>query len=464
MKTAKYLRICGLAVALAAPVALLADANGPDPGLSGVPGEAGTCTQCHGTGSANTNGGSVSINFGGSNTYVPSVVQHWIVTVTDGSARRWGFQATARVASATSTLAGGFKSTDSNTQVICSNSSLRVAQRTTSGACPSSTPLMYVEHTLGGTRLGTTGSITFQFDWTPPATDVGPVTVYVAANAANGNNQDDSGDHIYTAKFTLTPAAAPSSGSTPNITGVVNGASFASGIAAGSWVTIQGTNLTSASNCDPVNSPSAGCRTWNAGDFTNGTPTSLDGVSVSMAGKPAFVYYVSPTQINVQAPDFGTGSVSVTVTNSGGTSNTMTVTADSFAPAFFLTGKYAIATHADGTLVAPAGLVGASSPAKPGETIVLWGTGFGPVNPTVPSGTIPSQANANAVSYAMSPPSVTVGGVATQVVAAGLNPSALGLYQIAVTIPASAPSGDQALVTTAGSKSSPTSGVFLSVQ
>jgi hypothetical protein len=67
---------------------------------------------------------------------------------------------------------------------------------------------MYVEHTTAGARLGTTGSITFQFDWTPPATDVGPVSVYIAANAANGNNQDDAGDHIYTASFTLTPASS----------------------------------------------------------------------------------------------------------------------------------------------------------------------------------------------------------------------------------------------------------------
>jgi len=406
----------------------------------------------------------VSINFGGANTYIPSVVQHWVVTVADPTARRWGFEAAARTAASTSTPAGNFKPTDANTQVICSNSRLSGAQRSNSGVCPTSAPLAYVEHTLSGTRAGTTGSITFQFDWTPPASDVGPVTVYVAANAANGNNQDDSGDHIYTASFTLTPASAAPSGSGPTITAVVNGASFASGIEAGSWVTIQGSNLTTASNCDPVNSPGPGCRTWTADDFANGTPTALDGVSVSMGGKPAYVYYISPTQINVQAPDFGTGSISVTVTNDSGTSNTATATADSFAPAFFLAGKYAIATHADGSLVAPVGALGNSSPAKAGETITLWGTGFGAVSPEINSGQTSSQVNGAAVSYVSSPPTVSIGGVSAQVVGAALNPSALGLYQIAVTIPAAAPSGDQAIFASAGGKSSPTDGVLLTVQ
>src|SRR4051794_30489713 len=178
------------------PLALFGDVNGPDPGLTSVPGEAGTCTNCHGAGasSVNTGGGGIAVNFGGSQTYVPGIVQHWIVTVSDPSARRWGFQATARAASSTSTVAGGFTSTDSNTQVICSNSRFTGSQRTT-GTCSTAAPLMYIDHTNAGTRLGTTGSITFGFDWKAPATDVGPVTVYVAANAANGNNQDDTGDH-----------------------------------------------------------------------------------------------------------------------------------------------------------------------------------------------------------------------------------------------------------------------------
>src|SRR6185369_12343882 len=105
-----------------------------------------------------------------------------------------------------------------------------------------------------GTRLGTTTSASFEFDWTPPATDVGTVNIYIAANAANGNNQDDSGDHIYTASYTLAPAAA---GSAPSISAVVNGASFAPGVVPGSWVSIQGQNLSSST------------RSWGSSDFAN---------------------------------------------------------------------------------------------------------------------------------------------------------------------------------------------------
>ena len=451
-------------VLCALPVLIYADANGPDPGFSGVPNEVGTCANCHSAGSSaiNTQGGSVKIAFPNGMSYTPGESQHWVVTVADPSARRWGFQAAARQVGSTNTVAGGFTLSDTNTQVICSSSSFFRPSRTTSGSCSSSAPLMYVEHTLAGTRLGTTSSVNFEFDWKAPSSDVGPVAVYIAANAANGSNNNDSGDHVYTATYTLSPGSA-SNNPVISDNGVVNGASFNAPIEAGSWVTIQGSNLTSAANCDAVNNPQPGCRTWTGDDFANGTPTSLDGVSVSIGGKPAYVYYISPTQINVQAPDIGTGNVAVTVTNSNGASNSVSVLADTFAPAFFLTGKYAIATHQDGTLVAPSGMFTGSSPAKKGETVTLWGTGFGAVSPSVPAGQSPAQALGSSIAYATSPPSISIGGVNATVVAAGLNPSALGLYQIAVTIPDAAPSGDQAIVATAGGKSSPGS-VLFSVQ
>jgi uncharacterized protein (TIGR03437 family) len=446
------------------PVLIYADATGADPGLAGVPGEAGTCAACHasGTSSINTKGGSVAVSLPNGSTYSPGQVQHLVVTITDSSARRWGFQMAARLSNSTSTLAGGFKATDSNTRVICSNSSFRTIQITTTGACTTSAPLMYVEHTLAGTRLGTTGPVSFAFDWTPPATNAGNVTLYVAANAANGNNQDDTGDHVYTATYTLTPASANPPIISTN--GVVNGASFASNISPGSWVTILGSNFSSVANCDAIGNPQPGCRTWQTADFANGTPTSLDDVSVTIGGKPAYIYYLSPTQINVQAPDVNAGTTDVTVINSNGASNTVSATADSFAPAFFQAGTYAIATHQDGTLVAPASVFPGASPAARGETVVLWGTGFGADSPSVPAGKTAAQALGGTVAYVAAPPSITIGGVAATVVGAALNPSALGLYQIAVTVPNGAVSGDQAIVASSGGQTSLASGVLFSVQ
>src|SRR5436305_9565703 len=95
--------------------------------------------------------------------------------------------------------------------------------------------------------------------------------------------------------------------------GVVSGASFQPGIVPGSWLTIKGSNLS------PVASD-----TWDKAIVNGNLPTSLDGVSVSVAGKPAYVYFISPGQINVQAPDVGAGPVPVTVTTPSGTSVAMT--------------------------------------------------------------------------------------------------------------------------------------------
>jgi hypothetical protein len=69
-----------------------------------------------------------------------------------------------------------------------------------------------------------------------------------------------------------------------NITSVANGASFGAGFAAATWVSIFGTNLAQAT------------RTWQDSDFVNGLlPTSLNGVSVTINGLPAYVEYISPT-------------------------------------------------------------------------------------------------------------------------------------------------------------------------
>lgn len=72
----------------------------------------------------------------------------------------------------------------------------------------------------------------------------------------------------------------------------MNAAGFQPGVASGAWITIFGQNLA------PVT------RTWEAAkEIVNGKlPVSLDGVSVSINNKPAFVYFIGPTQINVQAP------------------------------------------------------------------------------------------------------------------------------------------------------------------
>jgi uncharacterized protein (TIGR03437 family) len=224
---------------------------------------------------------------------------------------------------------------------------------------------------------------------------------------------------------------------------IVNGASFQPGVVPGSWFTIQGTNLSPTTN------------TWDKSIVNGNLPTNLDGVSVSVGGKPAYLYYVSPTQINALAPDVGTGSLPVTVTNAYGTTAPSTVASQPVGPAFFLlAGKYAVGTRQDFSLVAQNGAFQGltTSPARPGDVIILWGTGFGPTSPSAPVGVgIPSDKT-----YSTSNPvTVTVDGIPAQVYGAALAPGFAGLYQVAIQIPLSAPGGDLPVVATVSGIPSP---------
>jgi uncharacterized protein (TIGR03118 family) len=222
----------------------------------------------------------------------------------------------------------------------------------------------------------------------------------------------------------------------------VNAASFQSDIAPNTYITIAGANLSSTT------------RTWESSDFVNNAlPTALDGVSVMVDGKAAYVYYISPSQINALTPasDTAQGAVSVQTTNNGLSSGTSTIQLQTVAPAFFLFsgGKYIAATHGDGSYVGPTTLFpNASTPAKPGETIVLYGTGFGPTTPSVPDGQLLTAA-LNLTTL----PIMTFGGNPAQVTFAGL--VSPGLYQINVTVPSSAPNGDVQVLAQAGGQTSP---------
>ena len=218
----------------------------------------------------------------------------------------------------------------------------------------------------------------------------------------------------------------------PRITGVVNGASFQAGIEAGSWVTIQGSGL---ANTFPG-------RTWRDEEVVDGKlPTALDGVSVTINGKAAFVYYISPGQINVQAPsDNAVGAVSVVVTNNGVSS--------AAAPAFFTylaTGNVIASRVADYALLGdPAGMPGVVA-AKAGELVILWGTGFGATTPGAAAGSAVVGAP-----VVVTTPVVTVGGAPAAVISAVLTTGDAGLYQVTIQVPAGLPGGAAAVRATVG--------------
>jgi uncharacterized protein (TIGR03437 family) len=442
----KRIRIAQLsALGIAVPILLFAFASGPDAGVSGVP-EEDNCSDCHRGASGS---GNVTVTFPGAMNYTPGTKQHLVVTVTDSAQVRWGFQLTARLSSNPATQAGSFTpSADGYTQLVCTQTNFH--SQVFGNACSTNgLPLQYIEHTQAGTRLGTKSPVSFEFDWMPPATNTGNVTVYVSSIAANGDNSP-AGDHVYNARYTLTPAGTQSG--PPAITGVANGASFQSDVSAGSWVTIVGTGL------------STGTRSWEPSDF-NGTalPTQLDGVGVKINGKSAYVAYISPVQINVQAPgDSALGPVPVEVTNKGATSPAASAQLQPASPAFFLwNGKYVVATRPDFSRVGPPELFDGVStqPAKPGDTIILWGTGFGPTVPVVAAGIVPP---ASPIANTGSPVTVTIGNLPATVVGAALSPGNAGLYQVAVQVPSSISDGDQPVVAQVSGMQSPS--VLLSVK
>jgi len=220
----------------------------------------------------------------------------------------------------------------------------------------------------------------------------------------------------------------------PVISAVANAEGESPTIAPNTWVEIKGSNL----------APAGDIRTWQGSDFVNNQlPVQLDGVNVTVNGKSAYVYYISPTQVNILTPpDAMQGSVQVVVKNGGVASAAFSVQAQALSPSFFVFngGPYVAATHADGSLIGPATLYpGSSTPAKPGETVVLYANGFGATSTPVVSG-------ATTQSGTLSPlPVITVGGIPATVSFAGLNVTP-GEFQFNIIIPLNAADGDQPLM------------------
>jgi uncharacterized protein (TIGR03437 family) len=214
--------------------------------------------------------------------------------------------------------------------------------------------------------------------------------------------------------------------------GVVTASSWGdfSSAAPGSWIEIYGSNLATTS------------RQWAASDFTGSTaPTSLNGTSVTIGGQSAFIDFVSPLQVDAQVPsNVGSGSQLVVVKTPSGAQATSTITVAQtdpglLAPSLFLVGskQYVAALFNDSvTYVMPAGVISGvtSRPASPGDTITLYGVGFGPVTPNTPAGQIASGNTQIASSL-----QIYFGGTQAASSYAGLSPGSVGLYQFDVVVP-----------------------------
>lgn len=413
-----------------------AHSYGPPQRVTAAPGDnARACTQCHAGTALNAGPGSVGISLQSGSVYIPGVKQRITVLVSDPGQQRWGFELSARLDSdPQGSQAGNLLSIDNFTQVICEDAS--------AGPCPSGAA--FIQHTTAGTRAGTKNGASFQFDWIPPATNSGTITLYVAGNAANGDG-GSGGDRIYTTSVQLSPLSpvAP----TVNANNIVSAATATSvPFAPNSWVTVYGSNL------------GVTTRSWSEADFVDdGFPTSLDGVSVVLnafgAPRRAYVGFVSPGQVNFLLPsDTNATTVQVQIKNPAGITTPLPITVQSNAPQLLtLDGKYVTASHADGNIVAKPGSVSslATTAAAPGETITIYATGCGATSPAL----IPGQRPAQAASLTTLP-QVTIAGTAAIVVSGAVLPGTGGVYQIKVQVPATATNGDLPLIAQLGAAAS----------
>jgi uncharacterized protein (TIGR03118 family) len=261
-----------------------------------------------------------------------------------------------------------------------------------------------------------------------------PGTLYLTAGIGGGPNNDPVESHGLFASIQAAPFY--------QTTGLINGASFIPGnIAPNTWVSIKGSGLAATTG------------NW---QITGSTlPTEVNGVGVTINGTAVPVSFVSNTQINFLVPStVSTGPAQIQTTNNGLTSAALTVNVDPLAPAFFTLGtnatngnNYVAAEHTNGILIGPAATIQTATPAEPGETIMLFATGFGP---TPPSG------GALAVT-----PAIVIDGIDADVTFAGL--VGPGLYQFNVVVPSTVTIGQDVLVVGLSSNFETQPNVFLTI-
>lgn len=277
--------------------AVSAFSGGPEPSLTGAPGES-TCSSCHGGGPG---GGTLGINLPAN--YSPNQEITLTVTLAQQNRARYGFQLTAIDDSGR--RAGDLTTSDANTQTQLNSVSGNQRQ--------------YINHTSSGSNPVSPGQGSWTFKWKAPAQSVGRVTFYFAGNAANGNFTT-TGDTIYTNNQSIQPAPALSTLASVSAASFLGSPLAANQIVAG-FGTGLAQNITFAS--------------------TIPLPTQLDGTSVGVRDasgmeRPAGMFFVSTGQINYLIPA-GTvnGAATITLRRNGVDTAQGTTNIEAVAPGLF---------------------------------------------------------------------------------------------------------------------------------
>jgi uncharacterized protein (TIGR03437 family) len=221
-------------------------------------------------------------------------------------------------------------------------------------------------------------------------------------------------------------------GASPDISigGVAHGASFQDNYAPGMALSVFGLGLAPAIQLDGVLP----------------LPLTMQGVSATVNGVAAPLYYVSPYQINLQMPyETGAGTAVVGINNNGKVASFSFNTTPT-APGIF----------------EPYGHLAPIASGKPGDVVVLFMTGEGDVTPALFTGASP--AAGTAVDKLPQPrlhAAVTVGGINAAIQFEGIPTLLVGTTQINFVIPPGVPPGVQTLVVTSNGVASP--GVSIAV-
>ena len=256
-------------------------------------------------------------------------------------------------------------------------------------------------------------------------------SVTISSNAANNSQV------VIPVEFTVAPSGVPAI----FMGGIVNAATGTSeSVSQGDVVSIYGMQFATAGTL--ATNPS--------------TPlaTTLGGTQVLANGTPVPLYFVSPGQINFQMPYGATAgqNAAIQVVSGSTQGNIRSIGVSTIAPRLlffvsFITGNYGvIVNNTDGSLTLPTGTVVPGfvcHPAKPGDVLTVYGIGFGQTNPIAVEGQAASATQLENVPGTMASFGGGIGANPINVIPSfsGLTPTAVGLYQVNVTVPSVPPFG-----------------------
>ncbi|MGA3188816.1 MAG: protease pro-enzyme activation domain-containing protein [Bryobacteraceae bacterium] len=287
----------------------------------------------------------------------------------------------------------------------------------------SSNDVAYVTVTVTSTG-GTTpsGSVSFSISGTSLGTAVltgsaGTATATLAVNGA----QLPLGSGTITATYNSTSSAsvtvnviASGSSASPAISSVANGASFKSTFAPGGILSVFGSQL----------SPS----TQSASSVP--LPISMAGVEVLVNGVAAPLYYVSPSQLNVQIPYQATANstAELSINNNGKV----------------ITQSFPVSSQAPGIFTTTTGALVPTPTAAAGQEISFYITGAGAVSPAIATGAAPAASTPlTDLPAPVQFTAVTIGGATAAIDFIGITPGLVGVMQINVTVPNGIAAGAQ---------------------